>query len=92
MISIVRNYTATKSPISHKYLNHGRNVPIQKYSYVKNPFSCKSLISIRTYSTHKPNNINEMSISTPSVKIYDNAYNMKKEIISENKAKSGIYM
>ena len=23
MISIVRNYTSTKSPISHKYLNHG---------------------------------------------------------------------
>ena len=92
MISIVRNYTATKSPISHKYLNHGRNVPIQKYSNVKNPFSSKSIATRRTYSTHKPNNINEMSISTPSVKIYDNAYNMKKEIISENKAKSGIYM
>jgi heme/copper-type cytochrome/quinol oxidase subunit 2 len=23
LISIVRNYTSTKSPISHKYLNHG---------------------------------------------------------------------
>ena len=23
MISIVRNYTSVKSPISHKYLNHG---------------------------------------------------------------------
>ncbi len=23
MISIVRNYTSSKSPISHKYLNHG---------------------------------------------------------------------
>jgi len=60
-------------------------VPIQKYFNVKNPFSNKFLISVRTYSTHKSNN-------TFSVKTYDNAYNMKKEIISENKAKSGIYM
>lgn len=28
LISIIRNYTSTKSPISHKYLNHGtKNVP-----------------------------------------------------------------
>ena len=30
MLSIVRNYVDTKSPISHKYLNHGKVVPIQK--------------------------------------------------------------
>jgi len=30
LISIVRNYISRKSPISHKYLNHGKYVPIQK--------------------------------------------------------------
>lgn len=33
LLSIVRNYVATKSPISHKYLNHGiKSVPAQKCS------------------------------------------------------------
>ena len=26
MLSIVRNYVETKSPIAHKYLNHGNKV------------------------------------------------------------------
>ena len=30
MVSIIRNYIHTKSPISNKYLNHGKNVPINK--------------------------------------------------------------
>jgi hypothetical protein len=32
MMSIIRNYASTKSPISHKYLNHGANVPIHSFS------------------------------------------------------------
>lgn len=32
LISIIRNYRSTKSPISHKYLNHGRYVPTRKCS------------------------------------------------------------
>ena len=32
LTSIVRNYASTKSPISHKYLNHGKNVPIHNNS------------------------------------------------------------
>ena len=32
MIVIIRNFLATKSPIAHKYMNHGRYVPIHKYS------------------------------------------------------------
>lgn len=42
MISIVRNYSSVKSPISHKYLNHGKDVPTQK---------CFNLNSVRFYST-----------------------------------------
>ena len=30
MVSIVRNYIDTRSPISHKYLNHGKVVPTLK--------------------------------------------------------------
>ena len=31
LLSIIRNYIASKAPISHKYLNHGKVVPTQKY-------------------------------------------------------------
>jgi group I intron endonuclease len=105
LISVVRNYVNSKSPISNKYLNHGRNVPIQKYPYVKFSFRNKALTSVRTYSTH--NNITTLAKAldvldlnnkssalpcTTSIKLYNNAYTMKKDIISENKGKSGIYM
>lgn len=33
MVSIIRNYIHTKSPISNKYLNHGKNVPFNKCLY-----------------------------------------------------------
>jgi hypothetical protein len=36
LISIIRNYTTVNSPISHKYLNHGRSVPTQKCSNYNN--------------------------------------------------------
>lgn len=29
MVSIIRNYVNDKSPISNKYLNHGKYVPVQ---------------------------------------------------------------
>ena len=32
MFTIVRNFVYYKSPISHKYMNHGKYVPIQKCS------------------------------------------------------------
>jgi hypothetical protein len=74
-------------------------VPINKYSNLKLPFRNKAFICIRTYSTHNNNfhsntenlNLNNKPI-IPSVKFYDNAHDMEKEIISENKAKSGIYL
>jgi hypothetical protein len=37
MLCIVRNYVETKSPIAHKYLNHGKqSVPIRKCYKLKN--------------------------------------------------------
>ena len=70
LLSIIRNYVATKSPISHKYLNHGKlNVPAQKCS--NNKKYNKSLNSslfqvlpsyvyinwkVRAYSTSSSNN------------------------------------
>jgi hypothetical protein len=58
--AIIKNFDSAKSPISNKYLNHGKNVPIHKYSNVKLPFSNKALISIRTYSTHNEKTIEIM--------------------------------
>jgi len=76
MISIVRNYTSDKSPISHKYLNHGKIVPAQKC--FKFNLNC-----LRFYSTFS-SNLN-------SAKIYEDAFSMRKLIIKDNKNKSGIY-
>jgi len=90
LFSIMRNFGSTKNSIVYKYLNHGKNVPINKYSNIKLPFK-NNEISIRTYSTQNTENLNNKSI-IPSVKFYDNAHDMKKDIISENKSKAGIYM
>ena len=99
LISIVRNYISSKSPISHKYLNHGKDVPIQKYSNVRSPISNVVFTPIRAYSTnnkddnHAEKELNvDKDISSSSTKIYANAYSMKKDIINENIGKSGIYM
>jgi group I intron endonuclease len=77
MLSIVRNYVETKSPISHKYLNHGKVVPTQKcfkFNHINMNFR-------KFYSTSDVN----------SVKFYEDAFSMRKVIIKENKDKSGIY-
>ena len=83
MLSIIRNYAETKSPISHKYLNHGKLVPTQKCF----KFNNRSNINyIRFYST-KP------SLDFTPVKLYDDAFSpqARKLIIKDNKNKSGIY-
>ena len=51
--AIIKNFDNSKSPISNKYLNHGRNVPTQKYSKFNaiNPLNYKMLFLVRTYST-----------------------------------------
>lgn len=83
LLSIIRNYVNTKSPISHKYLNHGRNVPIQKCFKFKSLVNCNNVYTC-SYSTMSSSNNN-------SVKIYEDAFLMKKSIIKDNKNKSGIY-
>jgi hypothetical protein len=83
MLSIIRNYAETQSPISLKYLNHGKIVPTLKCF----KFNHRSNINyIRFYST-KP------SLDLPPVKFYDDAFSAqtRKLIIKDNKNKSGIY-
>jgi hypothetical protein len=48
LFSIIKNFVSTKAPISHKYLNHGRNVPSQKCFKL---FSCHNNSHIKFYST-----------------------------------------
>lgn len=84
MLTIIRNFVYYKSPISHKYMNHGKYVPVQK---------CSKLVkynSLRSYTTLSNNFLENKNINY--VKFYENAYNMRKDIFIENKSKSGIYM
>ncbi len=69
MLSIIRNYVQTKSPISHKYLNHGKIVPTQKWF----KFNNRSNINyIRFYST-KPS----LDLPPLPVKFYDDAFSVQ---------------
>jgi group I intron endonuclease len=73
-------------------MNHGKFVPIQKCSKFNNTFlKSKMYILIRTYTT-LPNNYLDNNNNINYVKTYKDAYDMKKDILKENKSKSGIYM
>jgi group I intron endonuclease len=66
-------------------------VPIQKSSKFNNIFFTNGLYTSKhTYSTlsYNPENTDENNY----VKFYENAFDMKKDILNENKGKSGIYM
>jgi group I intron endonuclease len=84
--AIIRNFGSFKSPISNKYVNHGKCVPIQKYS---------NYIQKKHYSTSLTPKIKEKTLPTEIeiniIKLYENA-TLKKQIIDENKNKSGIYL
>ena len=85
LVSIIFNYVATKSAISHKYLNHGKKVPIQKcFKFKFNSVIENSPNYICFYSTSSYLDVN-------IIKYYEDAYSMKKLIIKDNKNKSGIY-
>jgi len=88
--STIYYFNTKKSPIVHKYLNHGRYVPIQKcfkfHNFIKNNLSN----SIRNYTTLSGNPLKNKKIDY--IKIYENVFDMKKDIFNENKGKSGIYM
>jgi hypothetical protein len=66
-------------------------VPIQKCSKLNNNFIKNEMsISKHTYSTLSKNSLNLDNLNY--VKFYENLLDMKKDILNENKGKSGIYM
>jgi group I intron endonuclease len=91
MITIIKNFVSSKSLISHKYMNHGKFVPIQKCYKFNTFFKSKMYTCIRTYTTlpSKPLYVNN---EINHVKIYKDSYDTRKDIVKENKGKSGIYM
>lgn len=89
--SSIYYFNIKNSPIIHKYLNHGKYVPIQKCSKLNNNFFKNGMsISKHTYSTLSKNSLNLDNLNY--VKFYENLFDMKKDILNENKGKSGIYM
>jgi group I intron endonuclease len=89
--SIVYHYSSNNNPIIHKYLNHGINVPIQKCFKFKTKILKNNLYySIRSYTTLPTNQLENSEINY--IKVYENAFDMRKNILNENKGKSGIYM
>jgi excinuclease UvrABC nuclease subunit len=84
-------FNKKNSPIVHKYLNHGKYVPIQKYSKLNNNlFKNEVFVFKHSYSTLSKNSLRNDNVN--SVKFYKNVFDMKKDILNENKSKSGIYM
>lgn len=89
--SSIYYFNTKKSPIIHKYLNHGKYVPVQKCSkFYKKILSSKVFIPIRTYITISKNQ--KKYDDNNYVKVYENILDMKKDILNENGGKSGIYM
>ena len=80
--SIMYYFNSHNSPMVHKYLNHGKSVPIQKCFKFKLMNYNKNYI--RFYSTTPSSKVN-------SIKFYEDAYSMRKLIIKDNQNKSGIY-
>ena len=83
--AIIRNFDSSKSPISNKYLNHGINVPTQKYSKFSaiNSLNHKMLFLVRAYftSTDKEQdkyNTQESNVHKDGINplVYVNAYSM----------------
>ena len=70
LTSIVRNYASTKSPISHKYLNHGaNNVPIRKISiFIRNKNSRSN--QARRCSYKSPNGVSAKGVKIISYNGY----------------------
>ena len=93
MFSIIWNFNKSRNKLVYRYLNHGKYVPIQKCSKFDNAI-LKSKNEIYTplwfYTTLSSNHLYNNDISL--VKVYENAYDMKKDILKENKGKSGIYL
>ena len=85
--SSIYYFNIKNSPIIHKYLNHGKYVPSQKYSKLNNNlFKNEVYVFKHNYSTLSKNLRND------NIKFYKNIFDMRKNILNENKGKSGIYM
>ncbi len=69
LISIVRNYVNSKSPISHKYLNHGKNVPTRMYFKFNSSSLSYKVPTIRYSSTSPEDRENTLA------KLYKYFYN-----------------
>jgi len=66
-------------------------VPIQKYSKLNNNlFKNEVFVFKHSYSTVSKNSLTNENVNY--VKFYANTFDMKKDILNENKGKSGIYM
>jgi group I intron endonuclease len=66
-------------------------VPVQKCSKFYNKILInKVFIPVRTYTTLPGNHLENDDVNY--IKVYENAFDMKKDILNENKGKSGIYM
>ena len=81
--SIMYKNSSKRAHFVYKYENHGRYVPIQKSSKFYNK------LYIRNYTTLSKDSFNNDLIY---VKKYEDAFDMKENIINENIGKSGIYM
>lgn len=90
-LSIMWNFNKSQNKLVYRYLNHGKYVPIQKYSKFDNTIlKNKMYILLRSYTTLSGNSLNNNDIN--QVKVYGSVYDMKKDILKENISKSGIYM
>ncbi len=91
MLSIIWNFNKSQNKLVYRYLNHGKYVPIQKCSKFDNTIlKSKRYIPWRPYTTLSGNSLDNNDIN--QVKVYEDAYDMRKDILKENKGKSGIYM
>lgn len=91
--SSIYYFNIKNSPIIHKYLNHGRYVPIQKCfkfnNFIKNNLSNP----VRNYVTLSAKILSKQkNKKIDYIKIYEDLSDMRKIIFNENKGKSGIYM
>ena len=91
MLSIIWNFNKSQNKLVYRYLNHGIYVPIQKCSKFDNTIlKNKIYIPRRSYTTLSSDSLDNNYIN--QVKVYKDAYDMRKDILKENKGKSGIYM
>ena len=91
--SIIYYYNYKKSPIVHKYLNHGTLMCL----HAKSNYIIKTKnFAIRHYSSLITDKVvseaQVINIKAPCREnYYDNAYDLKSLILNDNKNKSGIY-